>query len=249
MIRVRVAALTLAAAIIGRAGIAQACVQFAETNRLVGWSADGKLALLVMQLRDGRIDHAEIHSTRYEGWNYLITAARGEIAVRKAVTDRCPDWYPIEKVERATGDLTEAKLLSLDVVKRMNLIRLPTVDGSAAKLQVRFVPNKRYAEHRLEVRDGKSLVTTLSVPVWCFGSCHRDEAWETWKAQVLAVVTAGDRRLYAVRMQGVCNGARDLAVLRVIADGGPESPRSRCRGSAETSHGFGEWGNGWGKDP
>ena len=249
MTGMRVAALTLAAAIIGRAGIAHACIQFAETNRLIGWSADGKLALLVAQSPGGRIDHAEIHSTRYEGWNYLITAARGEIAVRKAVTDRCPDWYPIEKVERATGDLTEAKLLSLDVVKRMNLVRLPTVDGSAAKLQVRYVPRKRYGEHRLEVRDGKSLVTTLSVPVWCFGSCHRDEAWETWKAQVIAIVTAGDRRLYAVRLQGVCNGSSDLAVLRVIADGGPEPPRTHCRGSAETSHGFDEWGSGWGKDP
>ena len=93
--------MTLAMAIIGRAGIADASyIQFAEANRVLGWSADGSLALLVTVLPDGRIDHAEIHPTRYEGWTTLITAARGEIAVRKVAVDRCPDWYHADMIAR-----------------------------------------------------------------------------------------------------------------------------------------------------
>jgi len=160
------AALTLATAIIGPAGIAHASyIQFAEANRVLGWSADGTLALLVTVLPDGRIDHAEVHPTRYEGWNYLITAAREEIAVRKAAVDRCPDWYHAEMIARVPGQLTEAKLLSLDVVKRMKLVRVPRSDGGATKLTTRFEPPKRFAEHRLVVRDGTSVVATLPVPV------------------------------------------------------------------------------------
>ena len=238
------AAVALAAVVIGRAGIADASyIQFAEANRVLGWSADGTLALLVTVLPDGRIDHAEIHPTRNEGWNYLITAARGEIAVRKAAVERCPDWYHAEMIARVPGQLTEAKLLSLDVIKRMKLVRMPRGDGGAAKLTARFEPAKRFAEHRLVVRDGKSVVATLPVPVWCVGSSNLDEAWNDWKATVVTVATAGKRRLHVVSMQGVCDGAdKDLMMSRVIATPGgePEPLFSRCRGS-----GGGERLNGW----
>jgi hypothetical protein len=241
------AAVALAAAVIGGAGIADACIQFAETNRVLGWSADGTLSLQVTVLPDGRIDHAEIQPTRYEGWIYLITAARGEIAVRKSAVERCPDWYHAEMIARVPGQLTEAKLLSLAVVKRMNLVRVPGGDGGAAKLSARFEPPKRFVEHRLVVRDGKSVVATLSVPVWCVGSCHRDEAWSDWKATVVTVATAGRRQLYLLRIRGVCNGAgKDLVMVRVIATAGgePEPLHSRCRGSGGGENLRG-WEPGW----
>ena len=238
------AAVALAAVVVGRAGIADASyIQFAEANRVLGWSADGTLALLVTVLPDGRIDHAEIHPTRNEGWIYLVTAARGEIAVRKAAVDRCPDWYHADIIARVPGQLTEAKLLSLEVIKRTKLVRLPGVDGGAAKLTARFEPQKRFAEHQLVVRDDKSAVATLPVPVWCVGSSNRDEAWSAWEATVVTVATAGKRKLYVVRMKGVCDGAdKDLVMVRVIATPGgePEPLFSRCRGS-----GGGERLNGW----
>jgi hypothetical protein len=238
------AAVALATAITGRTGSADASyIQFAEANRVLGWSADGTLALLVTVLPDGRIDHAEIHPTRYEGWIYLVTAARGEIAVRKAAVERCPDWYHAEIIARVPGQLTEAKLLSLDVIKRMKLVRAPRRDGGAAKLTARFEPPKRFAEHRLVVRNGESVVTTLAVPVWCVGSSNRDEAWSAWEATVVTVAAAGKRQLYSVRMKGVCDGGdKDLVMSRVIATPGGEAEplHSRCRGS-----GGGERLNGW----
>ena len=234
----------VAVAIVGRAGIADASyIQFSEVNRVLGWSADGTLALLATVLPDGRIDHAEIHPTRNEGWIYLVTAARGEIAVRKAALDRCPDWYHVEMIARVPGQLTEAKLLSLDVVKRMKLVRGPRGGAGARKLSARFEPQKRFAEHQLVVRDDKSTAATLPVPVWCVGSSNRDEAWNEWQATVVTVATAGKRQLYVVRMKGVCDGAdNDLVMVRVIATPGgePEPLFSRCRGS-----GGGERLNGW----
>jgi hypothetical protein len=225
----------LAAVVIGHAGSAHASyIQFSEANRVLGWSADGTLALLVTVLPDGRIDHAEIHPTRNEGSIYLITAARGEIAVRKAAVDRCPDWYHAETIARVPGQLTEAKLLSLDVIKRMKLVRLPRGDGGAAKLTARFEPPKRFAEHRVVVQDSKSVVATLPVPVWCVGSSNRDDAWSDWEATVVNVATAGKRQLYVLRMKGVCDGAdKDLVMVWVIATlGGEFEPLfSRCRGS------------------
>lgn len=242
------AALALAAAVIGRTGIADASyIQFSEANRVLGWSADGTLALLVTVLPDGRIDHAEIHPTRYEGWNYVITAARGEIAVRKVAVDHCPDWYHADMIARVPGQLTEAKLLSLDIVKRMKLVRLPRADGGAAKLTARFEPPKRFAEHRVVVRDGQSVVATLPVPVWCVGSSNRDEAWSEWEATVVTVATAGKRQLHVVRMKGVCDGAdKDLEMVRVIATPGgePEPLFSRCRGSGGGERVTG-WAPGW----
>jgi hypothetical protein len=242
------AAVALAAVVIGRAGIAGAdYIQFSEANRVLGWSADGTLALLVTVLPDGRIDHAELHPTRNEGWIYLITAARGEIAVRKAAVDRCPDWYHADTIARVPGRLTEAKLLSLDVIKRMKLVRVPRVDGGAATLTARFEPQKRFAEHQLVVRDGKSVAATLPVPVWCVGSSNRDEAWSEWDATVLTVATAGKRQLYVVSMKGVCDGGdKDLVMARVIATPGsePEPRFSRCRGSGGGERITG-WAPGW----
>jgi hypothetical protein len=126
--------------------------------------------------------------------------------------------------------------MKLPVVKAMNIVQVPTDDGGATKLTAKFTPNKRFAEHKLELRDeAKKLVATLPVPVWCVGSCLRDEAFATWTAEVKLVAKAGDRTLYVVRMRNVCNAANDkeLWMDRVIAVPGTEKPpaKGRCRGS------------------
>jgi hypothetical protein len=121
------------------------------------------------------------------------------------------------------------------VVEALELVPLPDDDGGAGKLAARFTPNKRYAEHRLQLTEGKRLVATLPVPVWCLGSCLRDEAFASWGATVTHVAKAGDRTLYVVRMTRVCNGGndKDLWIERVIAAPAKEAaPRhGRCRGS------------------
>jgi hypothetical protein len=53
---------------------AEACVRAGETNRLVGWSADGTYALYEL-VHDGKLEHAEILPTTYAGFVYTITPA------------------------------------------------------------------------------------------------------------------------------------------------------------------------------
>jgi hypothetical protein len=245
---VRVAAVALALSLTVLPGRAEACIQFFETNRVLGWSADGTLALQVLVAPDGKIDHAEILPTRYEGWKYLITSIKGVIVVRKAPVDSCPNWRASQQIERAKGPLTDASLAALDVVKRMKLVPVPAADGGAGKLRARFVPDKRYAERQLDVREGEAPVAMLPVPVWCMGSCLRDEAWQRWKATVVTVARAGDRTLYVVHTKGVCNTGDDLETYRVVAAPGNERrpPRSRCRGSGEGRTAMGDsWEPGW----
>jgi hypothetical protein len=118
----------------------------------------------------------------------------------------------------------------------MKLVPVPKDDGRARELRARFVPTRRYAEHQIEIRDAPGKLTaTLPVPVWCVGSCLRDEDWMRWGATVEMVANAGDRLLYVIRMARVCNGGndRDLWIQRVIAEPGTERrpPNVRCRGS------------------
>ncbi|MGN6109630.1 MAG: hypothetical protein ACTHU0_31265 [Kofleriaceae bacterium] len=132
-------------------------------------------------------------------------------------------------VERARGPLTLAALDQLATVAALKRVAPPPDADTAAGLSARFVPNKRYAEHQLEIRGGARGRTLLPIPVWCVGSCHRDEDWKKWGATVLATAKAGDRTLYVVRMRRVCNGGndRDLWIDRVIAapGGEPRPPR------------------------
>ena len=220
---------------------ARACVEMLEANQLLGWSADGTLALHARVDRAGRIEHAEIQPTRYEGWKLVIVPDGPSIAVSKIEIGRC-EIHDAPTVERARGPLTEDSLRALGVVQAMKLVAPPPDDGGAAKLGAAFVPKKRYAEHRIAIRDAAgAVVDTLTVPVWCFGSCLRDEDWKRWGVRVLAVATAGDRKLYVVRMARVCNGGndRELWIDRVIAVPGrvirggrePPPPRRRCRGT------------------
>ena len=214
-----------------------ACVQLQEANKLLGWSADGTMSLHA-RIDDGKLTHAEILPTRYEGWKYVIAPEGRSIAIHKIAVTSCAVLHDAKVAARVKGVLTEASLRALPLVVALKLVPVPSDDGGASKLTARFVPDKRYAEHQLEVRDAANkLVTTLAVPVWCVGSCHRDEAWRRWGATITTVATAGDRTLYAVRMNRVCNGGndKDMWIDRVIATSGTEKrpPRSRCRGSGQ----------------
>lgn len=211
---------------------AEACVQLQETNKLLGWSADGTLALQARVEPDGSISHAEMLPTRYEGSKYVITVRRGAPHVQEIAVGACGQYI----AEDQDGVMTEQQLLALPSVVAMKLVRLPADDGGASKLAASFVPRKRYAEHQLEVRDGaKKVIAKLTVPVWCLGSCLRDEAWKKWGATITHVATAGTRTLYVVRMARVCNGGNDkeMWIERVIAvpADGQRPPRSRCKGS------------------
>lgn len=212
-----------------------ACVQLAEANKLLGWSADGKLALAVRVDDKGKLAHAEILPTRYEGWKFLVMQEEANtIRVMKVAVKTC-DVLEAPLHAQVKGKLTEKSLMDLAVVKAMKLVTPPTDDGEASKLTAAFVPAKRYAEHQVEIKGGTKVVATLPVPVWCVGSCLRDEDWKNWGVTITSVATAGDRTLYVVRMRNVCNGGNDkeMWIDRVIAAPGTEKrpPRSRCRGS------------------
>ena len=214
-----------------------ACVQLAESNKLLGWSEDGKQALFVRYDATGKLQFAEIHPTRYEGHRYLILEEAGAIVIKRELVSKC-EVLGADEFARVMGALTEASLLKLPVVKAMKLVPVPTDDGGAAKHTAKFIPNKRHAEHKLELRgEDNKVAATLSVPVWCVGSCLRDEAFATWTAEVKTIAKAGDRTLYVIRMRNVCNGAtgKDLWMERVIANSGAEVPpkKGRCRGSGE----------------
>lgn len=137
-------------------------------------------------------------------------------------------------MKRALG---EASLKKLTIVEALSLIEPPTDDGGASKLTARFSGKNRYAAHSLQILMGTATVATLPVPVWCVGSCIRDEKWRSWGATITKTVTVGDRTLYVVGMSRVCNrgNGKDMWIERVIAAPGNETPpaRGRCRGSGE----------------
>jgi hypothetical protein len=230
----RVSSALIAFAVLIAPRISDACVQHPEMNTVLGWAADGSAALHAL-VEDGKVVLAEIHPTRYEGWKYFIGEEGGAIHVKKVSVARCEAFRSAKTRSRFAGPLTEHTLRALPIVEAMQLVAPPADDGGAARLTAAFVPKKRYAEHQVEIRDGDQVVETLTVPVWCTGSCHRDEAHAEWTAEVRQVAVVGDRTLYVIRMRGVCNDAngKDLWMDRVIAVPGPERrpKRDRCRGS------------------
>src|SRR5206468_1943314 len=89
----------------------------------------------------------------------------------------------------------------------LGVFNFRSIDG--AGLRVAFTPRKRYATHRLVVTDPKGMYSAeLDVPVWCVGSCLRDEDWQRWGAEVVWLTQVADRRLYNVRMHRLCNGGK-----------------------------------------
>ncbi len=224
--------------VLGLTRPSEACIQRPEANELIGWSSDGTRALHAHVDKDGNITHAEIHPTRYEGTYEVIFEDEGDIVVIRFPVGECGSLIDsVGKIESARGPLTRDALMKLGVVQAMKLVTPPADDGGASKMTAKFTPaKKRYGEKTLEVKAG-STVTKLTVPVWCVGSCFRDEEWYRFGATVTKVAKAGDRTLYVVRMRRVCNGAngKDMWMDRVVAVPGsePKPKFSRCRGSGE----------------
>lgn len=221
----------------GAATPAEACVRAAEANRLLGWSADGAYALLGRFDRDGALEHAEIVPTAYRGSVYVVAPQDDAVVVTKVKVGTCADFGDDDGavIERRRGKLTEAMLRDLKTVAAMKFSTdagpAPTALPSALPT-ARFTGAKRYAVHDLAITDGAT-TTTLPLPVWCVGSCLRDEAWTKWKAEVVAVhAVAGGPVLYELRLTGVCNGG---TLIRVVAatPAKAKPPKRRCFGSGQ----------------
>ncbi|MBK9036857.1 MAG: hypothetical protein IPL61_37340 [Myxococcales bacterium] len=225
------------AALAVRAAPADACVRASEANRLLGWSADGTYALLALVDDHGAIDHAEILPTSYQGSVYVITPDEaGAIIVTKVKVGQCASFGDEEDapvVERKRGKLTDASLRGLKTVKAMKFGTAEVAPAAAAPTPTAaFTGAKRYAAHDLAITAGAT-TTTMPMPVWCVGSCLRDEHWDKWKAEVAAVHTlASGTVLYELRLVDVCNGG---TLIRVVTQTPAKIkvPRRRCGGSGQ----------------
>ncbi len=217
----------------GTATPAEACVRAAEANRVLGWSADGAYALLGRFDRDGTLAHAEVLPTTYQGWVYVVAPQDDAVVVTKVKVGACADFGDEDGavVERRRGPLTEAGLRALTTIAAM---KFGTDAGPAPATlpTARFTGAKRYAVHDLAITDGAT-TSTVPVPVWCVGSCLRDEAWKKWKAEVKAVhVVPGGPVLYELHLTGVCNGG---TAIRLVAatPAKTKPPRRRCFGAGQ----------------
>lgn len=233
--------------LVGGVPAAMACIRAGEADTLIGVSRDGAYALYGLAGRDGTFAHAEIHPTRAEGWLYWIwpkglggekVGVVGDIEVRKVSQTRCSPWENGAVVESAPGKLTRDRLLSLETVAALGMVASEDVrwlDGTAAR--VTFKPDARYADHTLVIDHPEDrLDAELVVPVWCVGSCLRDEEYRRWTARLVSVAHIGTRVIYRVRMEKVCNGAsgRALWMERLIAAPDPAAkppPRRTCKGA------------------
>jgi hypothetical protein len=218
---------------------AEACVQAGETNKLLGWSADGAYALSVLVDDKGKLDHAEIHPTTFAGFVYVIVAdddATGILVLRSKV-GQCASFGHDElasTVERKKGALTEASLRALKTVAAMKFGRDEVAaDNKGAPLPAAaFTGKKRYETHDFEISAGATR-TVMPIPVWCAGSCLADENWNKWRATVVAVHTlASGLVLYETSLANVCNGG---TLVRLIAPtpAAVKVPKHRCTGSGD----------------
>jgi hypothetical protein len=215
-------------------GRADACIRASEANKLIGWSADGRYALLARVEADGTMSHAEIQPTTYAGHAYVIWPEETRVIVTKTKVGKCVSFGDEEKapiVEKKRGTLTEALLLELRTVKAMKFGRVEVAAAAAAATPTAaFTGATRYAAHELAITDGAA-TTTMPVPVFCVGSCLRDEKWKDWTATVTAVHTlASGTVLYETRLDDVCNGG---TLIRLVAATPPaiKVPRLRCFGA------------------
>jgi hypothetical protein len=216
---------------------ASACVYASEADQLVGWSADGAYALYALSTASG-LSHAEIHPTRSEGYLYWIEPEGESIVVKRLPFSRCMPFMEGEVVETVRGTLDLRTLLGLETITNLGIGAIDNARWiDSAAFVVTFTPSRRYADHRLAVRDpSKRFDADLVVPVWCVGSCIRDEDWKRWAAEITGVTRVGDRTLYRVRMKRVCNGGhgKSMWMERIIAAPDPRAKRPKrrtCKGS------------------
>ena len=226
---------------------AVACVRAGEADTLIGLSRDGAYALYGLATQDGIFSHAEIHPTRAEGWLYWIwpkgingeqVGVTGDLEVRKLPQTRCSPWSKGTVVESSPGTPTLQRIMSLKTVAALGIMAIDEVkwlDGAPARAS--FTPVKRFSDHLLVIdHPNDQFDAELVVPVWCVGSCLRDEDYKHWIAKLVSVARVGERMVFRVRMENVCNGAagKELGTERLIAlpDPAATKPKRRtCKGS------------------
>lgn len=228
-----VSALVALAASTMHVGTADACVRAGEANTLLGWTADGRYVLLALVAADGAVDHAEILPTAYVGSVHVVAEQGDEVVVTRVPVGTCADFGDDSAaiVERRRGRLTLDSLRGLATVAAMKFGKdeAPAAGGLPT---ARFTGKKRYAVHDLAITSAAG-TTTVPVPVWCVGSCLRDEKWNRWRAEVVAVhALVSGAVLYETRLHGVCNGG---TAIRVLAAAPPavKVPKRRCFGSGQ----------------
>ena len=213
---------------------AAACVRASETNRVLGWTADGAYVLLG-NFGNGELEHAEIHPTAYRGDVYLIAEDEdGRVVVTRSKVGECLAWPgdpDAKEIDRVKGTLTEASLAKLPTVKRLGFSKDEVAASIAAPAATAaFTGPKRYDAHELAITIGSASVTA-PVPVWCVGSCLRDEKWKSWAPKVTAIHLLASRAiLVEVELGNVCNGGDTTRVVRVDLPP-PRAPKLRCTGS------------------
>lgn len=231
--RALLVATVAALATLAAPGRATACVRAGEANTLLGWTADGRYVLLALIEADGAVHHAEILPTAYVGSVHVIAADDGEVVVTRVPVGACADFGDdgAAVIERKPGRLTLDALRGLATVAAMKFGK--DEEPSAGGLPTaRFTGKKRYAVHDLAFTSATGTVT-VPVPVWCVGSCLRDEKWNRWRAEVTAVhALASGVVLYETRLHAVCNGG---TLIRVVAVPPPavKVPKRRCFGSGQ----------------
>ena len=212
---------------------ADACVRAGETNKLVGWSADGKYGLYVLANDKGVIDHAEILPTTYAGFVYTITADEdgAGMIVSRAKVGACASFGEEGVVEKHKGKLTDKSLMELKTVAAMKFGNVETEGKAIKPSAAAFTGPKRYDVHdvQLTVNDTKIV---MPLPVYCVGSCLSDEDWQKWSVTVEGVHTTAGMTLYELTMPNVCNGGTlHRLVAQTPAD--VKVPKHRCTGSGE----------------
>jgi hypothetical protein len=225
----------LSALVVLRAHPADACIRAGEANTVVGWSEDGKYALYEL-VENGRIEHAEILPTSYDGFVYTIMPNDdgSAIVVSRVPVGKCAEWGDGDDktvVENKQGKLTDKSLMALATVAKLKFSKAenPT---KADKPTAAFTGKKRYDVHDVELTSGTKKVQ-MPVPVYCLGSCLADENWKKWSIIVDGVHTlANGSVLYELAMANVCNGG---TIHRVITEtpASKKVPKSRCKGSGE----------------
>jgi hypothetical protein len=216
-----------------RAHHADACIRAGEADTVVGWSEDGKYALYEL-IENGRIDHAEILPTSYDGFVYTITSNDDGIIVARAPVGKCAEWGDGDDtaiIEKKKGKLTDKSLMALSTVAKLKFSKAEnTTKGD--KPTAAFTGKKRYDVHDVELTTGTTKLQ-MPVPVYCVGSCLADENWKKWSIAVDGVHTlANGSVLYELSMANVCNGG---TLHRVITEtpASKKVPKSRCKGSGE----------------
>ena len=137
---------------------ADACVQMAETNKLLGWSADGKVALQARVEKDGKLSHAELLPTRYEGSKYVIGIWSGKLQAKKLAVGECGDYTDVDQ-----SLFTEKELLALPLITALKGMKSARVNLANSLASVVF-PTPGGPHRMIEVSRSRSICRRSGLP-------------------------------------------------------------------------------------